>query len=544
MNSKGKQGISVVIPCKNYAHFLGECLQSILGQTHPPDEIILVDDGSEDEPEKVVEKFKSAKIKIIKVDHSSISKSQRDGILYAKNEYICCVDADDTIDPFYLERGIKFLEEDYRIAIVYSDFEYKGLMHGSTSFPATSNIGDIHGTNYIHSASIFKKSVALLTDAFDHPELGNYAVDWYTWRKVLGEGYCAVKQESKYNYRRHEESYSVKRNWNLRTPNYFEIAALAEEKVSICVVVDPAKEAWEEQKKFLYGQTWRRDLVALKILYSGANEDEIKKLRNQVIELPYTDIQFVHCPLLNEVSKTKREYAQLAQISELIDTPFFLFLDEYIRPAHDVIEKLLSGMCENTISVYSNLSNKSSILFSLYKRFIPRLSRSPGLYPVYERPFACVLFRSKQFMELFSSNNVENKDNSFPEIYLYSKFSNGLTAKINCESVANIIFDYKKTPILASRVSRNFDEEFYLENNPDVAKGIEEGIYTSGFEHFILYDGLDSRPFSIQNQNFDEEFYLKHNPDVLEGIKNNVIKSGFEHYRKFGEKEGRRASFC
>lgn len=543
MNSKSKQGISVVIPCKNYARFLGECLQSILGQTHPPDEIILVDDGSIDEPEKVVEKFKSAKIITIKVDHNSISKSQRDGILRARNEYICCVDADDTLDPFYLERGIKLLEEDYRIAIVYSDFEYKGLMQGLTSFPATSNIGDIHSINFIHSASLFRKSVALLTDAFEHPELGNYAVDWYTWRKVLGNGYYAVKQESKYNYRKHENSYGVKRNWNSRRPNYFEIAALSEEKVSLCIVIDEAKEAWEEQKKFLYDQTWRRDLVALKILYHGVKEDDIKQLRNEVIELPYPDMEFVYCPPLNETGKIKKEYALLAQISEILDTPYFLFVDEYIRPADDVIEKLLLGICENTHSVYSNLSNKSLILYSLYKRFIPRLNYSAGFYHTYERPFASVLFRSKQFVEIFSAKKADYKNNSYPENYLYSKFSKELKAKINCETISSLIFNFKNSPILTFRMSENFDEEFYLENNPDIAKEIEEGLYTSGLEHFLFYEGFINRPFKVLNQNFDEEFYLENYPDVLEGIKNNLIKSGFEHYRKFGEKEGRRASF-
>ena len=248
--------ISVIIPCHNYAHFLGDCLQSIIGQTYRPQEIIVVDDASTDEPNKIVEDFKYSDLRLIRVEHRSLVKSQREGILNANGEIVCCIDADDMIDPFYIQRGVETFLEDYRIGVVYSDMEFVGLMKGKTSFPESSLKYDIQRNNYIHSGSLVRREVALLTDAFEHPSLGDYTVDWFTWRKLLKAGYWAVKQPQRYIYRRHEESYSITRHWRPKEiPGYYESAALSEESITIALLANPTVQGWEKQRKLLEEQT-------------------------------------------------------------------------------------------------------------------------------------------------------------------------------------------------------------------------------------------------------------------------------------------------
>lgn len=81
-----------------------------------------------------------------------------------------------------------------------------------------------------------------------------------------------------------------------------------------------------------------------------------------------------------------------------------------------------------------------------------------------------------------------------------------------------------------------FDEEFYLNNNPDVVQQIQNGIFRNGLEHFINQGQFQGRNPSIL---FDEITYLLENPGVSQAIANNVFNSGFDHFVKVGFFEGR-----
>ncbi len=82
----------------------------------------------------------------------------------------------------------------------------------------------------------------------------------------------------------------------------------------------------------------------------------------------------------------------------------------------------------------------------------------------------------------------------------------------------------------------SFDEEFYLESNPDVAAAVANGSLPSGREHFELFGESEGRN---PNSDFDEAFYLASNPDVAAAVEAGHISSGFEHYRQFGAEEQR-----
>ncbi len=81
------------------------------------------------------------------------------------------------------------------------------------------------------------------------------------------------------------------------------------------------------------------------------------------------------------------------------------------------------------------------------------------------------------------------------------------------------------------------DEEWYLKQNPDIAKAVEAGKLTSARRHFIDDGYLEGRPpFPLQ---VDEEWYLAQNPDVAEGIRKRKLRSAVEHFIANGYKEGR-----
>ena len=81
-----------------------------------------------------------------------------------------------------------------------------------------------------------------------------------------------------------------------------------------------------------------------------------------------------------------------------------------------------------------------------------------------------------------------------------------------------------------------FDEEFYLQENPDVAAAVESGAVESGLAHYNQHGKTEGRD---PNSGFDEVYYLDNNPDVAEAVEDGLIDSGFAHYQQFGAEENR-----
>ncbi|MBA4155952.1 MAG: glycosyltransferase family 2 protein [Gemmatimonadetes bacterium] len=94
--------VSVVIPTYDRAAWLPETVESVLQQTHPPAEVIIVDDGSQDDTEAVCESF-PAPVRYIRQENAGVSAARNRGIREAKNEWVALVDSDDIWRPHKLE---------------------------------------------------------------------------------------------------------------------------------------------------------------------------------------------------------------------------------------------------------------------------------------------------------------------------------------------------------------------------------------------------------------------------------------------------------
>lgn len=103
--------ISVIVPCYNNAQFLGKCVDSILAQTFTNFEILVVDDGSEDNPTDILAAYTDPRLHdIIQLSHCGVSSARNKGIELARGEYIVFIDGDDYIAPNHLEclyKGIR-----------------------------------------------------------------------------------------------------------------------------------------------------------------------------------------------------------------------------------------------------------------------------------------------------------------------------------------------------------------------------------------------------------------------------------------------------
>lgn len=82
-----------------------------------------------------------------------------------------------------------------------------------------------------------------------------------------------------------------------------------------------------------------------------------------------------------------------------------------------------------------------------------------------------------------------------------------------------------------------FNEESYLQRNPDVAEAVANGLFNSGLQHWANFGFAEGR--RPQDINFEEDFYLSYHPDVAAAVANGSVSNGLEHYAAFGWSEGR-----
>lgn len=94
--------VSVVIPTYNRAHWLGELLDCVLGQTQPPREVIVVDDGSSDSTQQLCESY-GDRVRYVWQPNAGVSSARNRGIAMARGSWIAFADSDDLWEPNKLE---------------------------------------------------------------------------------------------------------------------------------------------------------------------------------------------------------------------------------------------------------------------------------------------------------------------------------------------------------------------------------------------------------------------------------------------------------
>lgn len=122
--------VSIVIPCYNAAPYLEACVESVLAQSCPRYEVIIVNDGSTDDTASVLNKFLGlAHVRIIHQNNTGISGARNKGLACASGKYILFVDADDTIQHNLVERAIGKAEDSgadavffgYKTVVIHND---------------------------------------------------------------------------------------------------------------------------------------------------------------------------------------------------------------------------------------------------------------------------------------------------------------------------------------------------------------------------------------------------------------------------------------
>jgi glycosyltransferase involved in cell wall biosynthesis len=108
--------VTVVIPCYNQAHFLGEAIESVLSQSYRRFEVVVVDDGSTDETSEVASRYEG--VRLIRQENRGLAGARNRGLGEAKGEFLVFLDADDRLLPGALEAGLGCFEAHPECAFV------------------------------------------------------------------------------------------------------------------------------------------------------------------------------------------------------------------------------------------------------------------------------------------------------------------------------------------------------------------------------------------------------------------------------------------
>jgi glycosyltransferase involved in cell wall biosynthesis len=98
--------VSVIIPCYRQARYLPEAVDSVLTQTHPAVEAIVVNDGSDDDTEAVALRY-GDRVRYVRRNNGGISAARNTGIAHARGAYLKFLDADDYLQPEQVARQIE-----------------------------------------------------------------------------------------------------------------------------------------------------------------------------------------------------------------------------------------------------------------------------------------------------------------------------------------------------------------------------------------------------------------------------------------------------
>lgn len=185
--------VTVLMPAYNVAGYIREAIDSVLNQTFTDFELLIVNDGSTDDTEKIIRSYPDKRIKLVNRANGGVSAALNTGLEEAKGKYIARFDADDICYPFRLEQQYAFMRSHPDYIIIGSDADYvsesgvflfKYLNIGHTNEEINERI-NIY-CPFVHSTVFYLKDAVI--------QAGGYEVkahsfeDYFLWMRLIKLG--------------------------------------------------------------------------------------------------------------------------------------------------------------------------------------------------------------------------------------------------------------------------------------------------------------------------------------------------------------------
>ena len=192
--------VSVVIPVNNRAHLLGRAIQSVVAQSFPDFELIVIDDGSTDDPEAVATAFSDPRIRFLRLPgHFGAARARNDGVRASRGRWIAFLDSDDEWLPAKLERQLDRLlcASDPGAIVVYCLSYYNDHFTGQINVTPTSlHEGDVF--DHLLRGWVLPTTSVALIDRSALLAVGGFTEalpsrqDYDLWLKLAEAGNCFI----------------------------------------------------------------------------------------------------------------------------------------------------------------------------------------------------------------------------------------------------------------------------------------------------------------------------------------------------------------
>lgn len=216
--------ISVIVPCYNQAQYLDECLQSVLDQTYPDWECIVVNDGSPDNTEEVAKNWveKDSRFKYFYKENGGLSSARNFGIDKAKGEWILPLDCDDYISNNYLDLAQSHFDNQ-DLKVIYCEAQKFGTVNEKWKLKEFS-LAKLALENLIFCTAFYRKDDWEKVGGYDENLLHGLE-DWEFWISLLKIGGKVLQlQETCFFYRIKDNSmlFELKNNHEVKALMYIE----------------------------------------------------------------------------------------------------------------------------------------------------------------------------------------------------------------------------------------------------------------------------------------------------------------------------------
>jgi glycosyltransferase involved in cell wall biosynthesis len=202
--------VSVIIPCYNLGQYLDEAVSSVLAQSFQDFEILIVDDGSTDEATRaVLGRYSRPKTRVIRTEHVGLAAARNLGVYQAKGRYLCALDADDRLEPSFLEKMASVLDGDELVTFSSSWLRTFGDETWEWK-PERCDLPTLLWEDTVLTAALVRRDAVVAVGGYDThmPEQGDE--DWDLWLTLVEGGFRgAILPEILFNYRRRAGSMST-----------------------------------------------------------------------------------------------------------------------------------------------------------------------------------------------------------------------------------------------------------------------------------------------------------------------------------------------
>jgi len=201
--------VSIIIPTYNSSDFVVQAVESCLGQTYRPLEVIVCDDGSEDDTAGRLRPYaEMGSIIYLALEHGERSRARNAGLARARGEYIQLLDSDDLLEKTKIEKQVAFLSDHPRYFGVYCSAVHFGEVERvfeRAPRPKTGNITRhiIRGNFILIDTMLTKRSGVYFDESMNRLE------DWDYWFRIsLGGRLFGFLDEKLCRVRRHKDNSS------------------------------------------------------------------------------------------------------------------------------------------------------------------------------------------------------------------------------------------------------------------------------------------------------------------------------------------------